>query len=194
MGGVRSAGCMRSWLVWVKFRLGWRVVGVHKTLAWVRKMAWIEFLAWVHNILARVKMKMAWVEILVWFANSTWVQIPCYLIILYRKHCVLYRMWFNCTNQIQQALQLLLWYLTYFVLFLSKWNWHMRDAFLDLFSSLYSFVFFLNCGYLFSLKCKTMKINKRRREKRERKYYINKSTYNITTGFSDKESNLIWYF
>ena len=30
----------------------------------------------------------------------------CYFIIPYRTHCVFYRIWFNCTNQIQQALQL----------------------------------------------------------------------------------------
>ena len=30
----------------------------------------------------------------------------CYFIIPYRTHCVFYRTWFNCTNRIQQALQL----------------------------------------------------------------------------------------
>ena len=58
-------------------------------------------------------------------------------VILYRKHCVFYRIWFTFTNQIQQALQLLLWFLIYFVLLLSKRNQPVCDAFLDLFSSFF---------------------------------------------------------
>ena len=29
----------------------------------------------------------------------------CHLIILYGKHCVFYRIWFNCTDRIQQTIQ-----------------------------------------------------------------------------------------
>ena len=46
----------------------------------------------------------------------------------------------------------------------------MRDAVLDLFLNLASLVFF-NCGYIFCLKCKTMKINRRRRERKTKESY-----------------------
>ena len=61
----------------------------------------------------------------------------CYLIILYRKHYVFYRTLYNCTNRIHQALQH-----TYFI---SCFLIHMEpvcDAFLDLFSNLFSLDFF----------------------------------------------------
>ena len=44
------------------------------------------------------------------------------------------------------------------------------DAFLDLFSNLFSLVFFFNCGYLFCLTCKNnKKTMKEQRVKRQRK-------------------------
>ena len=43
------------------------------------------------------------------------------------------------------------------------------DAFLDLFSNLFSLVFFLNCGYLFCLTCKNNKKNYERAESEETK-------------------------
>ena len=71
----------------------------------------------------------------------------CYLIILYRKHCIFYRTLFNCTNRIQQALQLffVIFVLLLYVLLLPKWNWPVCDVFLDLFSHLFSLVFLKLC-------------------------------------------------
>ena len=64
-----------------------------------------------------------------------------YLIILYRKHCVFYKTWFDSTNRIQQDLQL------FFVMLNLFWAsfiqaWLVSDVFLDLFSNLFSLVFF----------------------------------------------------
>ena len=54
----------------------------------------------------------------------------CYLIILYRKHCVFYRILYNCTNRIQQALQLLFVILDLFHASLIQMK-HVYDSFLD---------------------------------------------------------------
>ena len=61
----------------------------------------------------------------------------CNLIILYRKHYVFYRAIYNCTNRIHQALQY-----TYFISCFFKPNETVCDAFLDLFSTFFSLVFF----------------------------------------------------
>ena len=88
----------------------------------------------------------------------------CYLIILYRKHYVFYRTLYNCTNQIHQALQH-----TYFIsCFLIQMK-PVYDVLLDLFSNFFSFVFFLNCGYLFCLTCKNNQKNYERTESEETK-------------------------
>ena len=101
-------------------------------------------------------------EILAWVRKGA--LLSCYLIILYRKHYVFYRTLYNCTNRIHQALQH-----TYFI---SCFLIHMEpvcDAFLDLFSNLFSLVFFFNCGYLFCLTCKNNKKNYERTESEETK-------------------------
>ena len=80
-------------------------------------------------------------------------------------------------------------HLIYFVLILSKRNRPMCDAFLDLFSNLFSIVFFKNCGYLFCLTCKTMeKTMKEQRVKRE----INKNNFTQTQKRICYGVNYLW--
>ena len=100
----------------------------------------------------------------------------CYLNIVYRKHYVFYRTLYNCTNQIHQALQH-----TLFRVFLIQVK-PLCDAFLDLFSNLFSLVFFLNCGYLFCLTCKNKK-NYERAESEEAKKTKKKTIFNSKKGF-----------
>ena len=88
----------------------------------------------------------------------------CYWIILYRKHYVFYRTLYNSTNQIHQAQQH-----TYFIsCFLIQMK-PVCDAFLDLFSKLFSLIFFLNCDYIFCLTCKSNQKNYERAESEETK-------------------------
>ena len=54
----------------------------------------------------------------------------CYLIILYRKHCVYYKIWYNCTNLIQQSLQLFFVIFNLFGVSLIQMK-PVCDAFLD---------------------------------------------------------------
>ena len=73
----------------------------------------------------------------------------CYLITVYRKHCVFCRIWFKCTNQIQQALQLFFVILDLFRPSFIQMKLPVCNAFLDLFSNLLlCLTFFQNCDYL----------------------------------------------
>ena len=96
----------------------------------------------------------------------------CYLIKLYRKRWV----WFNYTifNKLYSSSSV---YLINFGHFSSKWNWHVRGLFLDLFSYLFSHVIFFNRVYLFCSTCETMKITlEEQRENTERK---SKKSYSV---------------
>ena len=66
----------------------------------------------------------------------TVAPVSCYLIILHKKHYVFYRALYNCTNRIHQALRH-----TLFRIFLIQMK-PVCDAFLDLFSDLFSLFFF----------------------------------------------------
>ena len=71
------------------------------------------------------------------------------LITLYRKYCVFCKIWFKCTNRIQQALQLFFIIIDLFHPSFIHKNWPVCNAFLDLFSNLLlSLTFFQNCDYL----------------------------------------------
>ena len=83
-GFVGRVGQSLAWVAWV-----------HKVLVWV---AWVEILAYM----ALVNKIVAWMVWVTWIKKND----PCYLITLYRKHYVFCRIWFKCTNRIQQALQL----------------------------------------------------------------------------------------
>ena len=93
----------------------------------------------------------------------------CHLIILYtKKKYVFYRTWYNCTNQIQQVLQLFFVILTLFRASLIQMK-PVCNAFLDLFSNLISLVFFKNYGYLFFLTCKNNQKNYERAESEQKR-------------------------
>ena len=99
----------------------------------------------------------------------------CYLIILYRKHCFYHRIWYNCTNRIQQSLQLFFVVSNLFGVSLIQMK-PVCDAFFR-FSNLFSFEFLENCDYLFCLTCKnnkkTMKEQRVRRQRRTKKIIFN---------------------
>ena len=154
VGGLGQILALVAWIAWVPKILvcvarveifawvGW----VHKSLAWV---AWVEILVWV-----------VW---LAWIKKVTWVNVLSFNHTLYEKKCVFYRTWYNCTNQIQQVLQLFFVILTLFRASLIQMK-PVCNAFLDLFSNLISLVFFKNYGYLFFLTCKNNQKNYERAE------------------------------
>ena len=81
---------------------------------------------------------------------------------------VFYRIWFNYTNRIQQALQLFLVILYLFRVSLSKWKWPACDVFQELFSKLISLAFFLIVVSLL-LSMQNNKNNYKGAEREERK-------------------------
>ena len=104
----------------------------------------------------------------------------CYLIILYRKHCAYYRIGYNCTNRIQQSLQLFFVIFNLFRASLIQMK-PVCDAFLDFQICSPSNVF-QNCDYLFCLTCKNKK-NYERAESEETKESKKKIIFNSNKEF-----------
>ena len=80
----------------------------------------------------------------------------CYLVILYRKHYVFYRIRFNCTNRIQHVLQLFFVTLN---LFRVSFMQMKLTCMWRIFRFIFKFVLpclFLKCICLFCLTCKKM--------------------------------------
>ena len=151
VGGLGQILALVAWVAWVP-----------KILVCVARVEIFAWVGWVHKSLAWV----AWVEILVWVVwikKVTWVNVLSFNHTLYEKKCVFYRTWYNCTNQIQQVLQLFFVILTLFRASLIQMK-PVCNAFLDLFSNLISLVFFKNYGYLFFLTCKNNQKNYERAE------------------------------
>ena len=94
----------------------------------------------------------------------------CYLIMLYRKYYVFYRTLNNCTNRIYQALQH-----TYFILCFLIQMKLVCDAFLDLFSNLFSLVFFFKLWLtlLLNIENNQKKLWKRREWREKKKKIFN---------------------
>ena len=72
-GFVGRVGQSLAWVAWVAW--------VHKVLVWVSWVAWVEILAYM----ALVNKIVAWMVWVTWIKKND----PCYLITLYRKHCLL---------------------------------------------------------------------------------------------------------
>ena len=156
--------------MWVRGCVG----SVGQTLAWVAWVAWVHkilvWVTWVHKILALV----AWVEILAWLAWLAWIKKAAWVNALLFNHTL------QRTSSIEHYIIVptefikLYSILTLFRVFLIQMK-PVCDAFLDLFSNLFSLVFFLNCGYLFCLTCKnnkkTMKEQGLKRQRKTKKQY-----------------------
>ena len=135
-------GCVSSVDTWVR---GWRG----------SNLTWVIWVAWVHKILVQIKKRRE-------------VKFCCqlkkyfYLIILYRNHCF-YEILINCTNRIQQALQLFFVILNLFYI-TDLYVMHFQIYFQICPSS-----FFSKFGYLFCLICETMKITVNEQKERKAK-------------------------
>ena len=108
------------------------------------------------NIWRRSKKKMVSVKQFPWIKywwgvkKTVWVEIFAWVKKKLRGFKCLARIWFNSTNRIQQALK-------FFFMIPKLFLISVFDVSI-VFSNLFSRVLFWNCGYLFCLTCKTMKI------------------------------------
>lgn len=109
---VSGVGGLVSWVVSEACVHGF-VDSIDHILEWVAQVKWV-YINFCHG--SGVSNKTAWVEILVQFNKPVSVLMSCYFII---RHFVFYRILFDCSNEIEQALQVFFG-IIYLVLLLPK--------------------------------------------------------------------------